>query len=538
MIRTRDRLVAAGAVAIVVALSGLVVRTVLEAQARGREALRRNQESSIEQLAAGMDQRLESTLTSIGGIATGPYALVPGSAEDQARLDQLQALNTRARSGMLLLDARGTITAGTLLSHPSDVGTVLERPGLEAALTGGRAVILPAAPGITTELPTIAIFVPIFDAAGDVEGGFIFEAVVAIDSDLSKEIAELRQGRTGVFTFVDELGTVIVSTDGGQLGRPLDVSLRSGPVGLQRMGSLVVGRADVPSAGWRLIFTQDLEEFEAGLGRRVQTALLLLFVVTLIGAGLAFASVVRRLRAERIERARMQEINETREEFISIVSHELRTPVAGIAGFLDSTLDHWHLMDDTAKHHAVTRARANARRLEALTRDVLDTSAAESGELSYLFDVIDLSAEVEATVEAARDQHRGREIILRPCPASTWVRADPDRIQQVLINLIDNGIKNSPPDSPIEIDVSTDPANVIVAVRDHGPGISIEERGRLFEKWVRGRTSVQGTGLGLYVARMIVEAHHGELHADEADGGGEVFTFSVPLSIASDNVSV
>lgn len=538
MNRTRDRLLAAGAVAVVVALSGLVVRTVLDAQARGREALRRNQESSIEQLAASMDQRLESALASIAGIAVGPYALVPGDAGDQARLDQLQALNPEARSGMMLVDRAGRITAGTLLSDPGLIGSILDRPRLSDALAGAESVILPAAAGVTTELPTIAIFVPIFDAEGALDGGFVFEAVVAVDSDLSKEIAQLRQGRTGVFTFIDELGTVIVSTDATRLGEPIDASLRDGPVGLQRSGSLVVGRADVPSAGWRLIFTQDLEEFEAGLGRRVQTALLLLFVVTLIGAGLAFAAVVRRLRAERAERARMQEINETREEFISIVSHELRTPVAGIAGFLDSTLDHWQLMDDEGKHHAVSRARANARRLETLTRDVLDTSAAESGELSYVFDVIDLSAEVDAGVEAARDHHPGRQITLRPCPTAAWVRGDPDRIQQVLMNLVDNAIKNSPADRPIEVEVSVDDENVVVAIRDHGPGISDAERERLFEKWVRGRTAVQGTGLGLYVARMIVEAHHGTLKADEAPGGGEIFTFSVPLSVASDSISV
>lgn len=538
MERGRDRWIATSAVVVVAALSGLVVRTVLDVQARGREALRRNQETTIQQLAASMEQRISSVFTSVGGLSAGPWALQSGDPNDQARLDTLQSYNPEARSGMMIVDLDGRITSGTLLTESSPIGSTLERPGLLDAVRSGEGAILPAAPGVTTELPTIAISLPILSEDGAPRGAFVFESVIAVDSDFNKEIAALQQGTTGAYTFIDEFGTVIVSTDATKLAQPISDELRVGPTGLVREGGLVVARADVPSANWRLIFTQDIEEFEAGLGRRVATALLLLFVGMLVGGALAFVAVLRRLRAEREERARMQEINETREEFISIVSHELRTPVAGIAGFLDSTLDHWQLMDDDAKRHAVTRARANARRLQALTRDVLDSSAAETGEFSYAFDVVDIAAEVEAAVEAAREQHPERTITFHGPMTAAWARADPDRIQQVLLNLTDNALKNSPRDKPVVIDCSIDEGNVVVAVRDHGPGISEAERDKLFEKWVRGRTSVQGTGLGLYVSRKIIEAHHGELRAEDAPGGGEIFTFTVPLSVTTDTVEV
>lgn len=528
----RDRLIAGSAVGLVLLLSAVIVTTVLDAQSRGRIALERNQAATIDQLAASMNQRLESTLKTLSGLALGPFTFKVGDSSDAGHLQVLMNLQPNARSGILLVNTKGVITNGALLRDPASIGQTLERPGLSDMFATGEAAVLPVAPGLTTGLPTIAIGYPVTGAKGAVTGGFLFESVVAIDSDFNKEISELRQGETGRFTFIDDLGTVVVSTDPSLLGQQLDASLQDGAVGLHRAGSLIVGRADLPSVGWRLIFSQEISEFEAGLGQRVQLALLLLIITAMLGGGVGFIAILRRLRAERIERERIAEINEIREEFISIVSHELRTPVAGIAGFLDSALDHWSTMDDDGRLHAVRRARANARRLQALTRDVLDTSGTEAGEFTYSFDLVDIKAEVEAAIGAIRDVEPGRVFEFLSVGEPAWVRADPDRIQQVLLNLLDNAVRNSPRDTTISIAVTNDREAALVTVRDHGAGLSDTDIKKIFEKWVRDRSTVHGTGLGLYISRRIVEAHHGKIWATNAPDGGAEFHFSVPLTNA------
>ena len=526
----RDTLIALGVVGAVALIAALVFFAVLDARDRGRSALERNQETTIRQLAASMDQRIASTYEAFEGIAD-PLSFAPGSPTDQAQLKVLQDLNPDATSGFVLVGPDGVVTNGTLLADPASVGTPLDRPGLDRVLDGGTPAILPAAPGITTSLPTIAIAMPALDETGAVRGAFLSESVISADSDFNKEIAQLRQGETGVFTFVDELGTVIVATDPDLLGEPLaDPDVLSGRPGLERVDGEIVGIADVPSAGWRLLFNQSADEFESGLGERVQLAVLLLIAAGLAGGALAFVVVLRRMRAERAERARVEELNATREEFISIVSHELRTPVAGVLGFLESAVDHWATMSEQEQRHALDRAYANARRLQVLTRDVLDTTAIESGEMSYVFDIVEIGDEVDTAVIAARDADPNHAYRLETSGGPAWVRADPDRIQQVMFNLLDNAAKNSPPDSDIAVSLEVLETEAVVSVRDRGPGLTAEEREHAFEKWVRGRSTVQGTGLGLFVADQIVAAHHGRLEADNAPDGGAVFRFAIPLT--------
>src|SRR3546814_6837004 len=102
---------------------------------------------------------------------------------------------------------------------------------------------------------------------------------------------------------------------------------------------------------------------------------------TLFRSVLTFLALARRLQAAREEQERLQRLSETQEEFNSIVSHELRTPVAGVLGFLQTTMDHWSSMTDTERFNAVRRSASNARRLQGLTRDVLDSQAVESGRM-------------------------------------------------------------------------------------------------------------------------------------------------------------
>jgi two-component system sensor histidine kinase KdpD len=114
-----------------------------------------------------------------------------------------------------------------------------------------------------------------------------------------------------------------------------------------------------------------------------------------------------------------------------------------------------------------------------------------------------------------------------------WVRCDPDRIQQVVTNLLDNAVKSSPPFTSVEVTVAVDGDDVEVAVLDHGPGLSDTELTRVFDKFVRGRTSTPtGTGLGLYICRQIVEAQGGTIRAERGDANGARLVVSLPLAAA------
>jgi signal transduction histidine kinase len=215
---------------------------------------------------------------------------------------------------------------------------------------------------------------------------------------------------------------------------------------------------------------------------------------------------------------------------MSIVSHELRTPVTGLLGFLQTTLDHWDAMSDDDRRAALTRASTNARRLHALTRDVLDTASIESGDLSYVFEVVDVNAEVASAATAAQDLQPTRPISVSTPDEHAWVRADPERVQQVLTNLLDNAAKNSAPETPIDITVTPNGQQVEVAVTDRGAGIPADELSRVFDKFVRGRaTDTRGTGLGLYICKRIVEAHGGRIWATSVIGG-TTLTFALPLA--------
>ena len=539
--KARDRVIGIFAFVVVAVVAGLVVTTVLDAQDRGRLALERNQAATVRQLAAGMEQRFGSTLESFLGLAQQPLTFGQADPADHAVVQRIQDLVPDAQSGMLLMSPDRTLTNGTLLRDPSLVGSVVDRPGLAELIESGKPGILPAAPGLTTDALTLAIAAPIPDDAGKIKGVFVFESVIAVDSDFNKEIAALRGSGTGSIIFTDSLGTVIVANDPDLLGRPFaetglkEADLEGADVTregsrLRRVEGRVVATAAVPSADWRLVFSQDEEDFEAGLGERVQTALLMIILAGLVAGAVAFAAVLRRLRAERIERRRIEQINATREEFVSIVSHELRTPVAGVLGFLQSTLDHWDALDEDARRHAVRRACSNAQRLQALTRDVLDTSNVEAGDLTYSFDIVNLASEIDASVLAARDLDPARLVSFEAPRETAWVRADPDRIQQVMMNLLDNALKNSPRDRPVSVDLRIEGHDAVVTVTDQGAGLAESEVNTIFEKWVRGRSSVYGSGLGLYLAREIVRAHHGRIWAEPRPEGGARFGFAVPLA--------
>ncbi len=398
-------------------------------------------------------------------------------------------------------------------------------------------------PGFTTELPVYDLIVAIRGATStSVRGALVFEEAITPTSTFELEIKQLvdRSASTAQWFFVDSRGAVVATTQDTGLGQKVpDMRYLTIPTGLGYVGDDLVVTADVPSLHWRVVFREGRSQFEGGVSGPLQQAGLVL-ILLLLAVGLTFVVIlIRRLREAREQERRLRELTRSQSEFISVVSHELRTPVAGVLGFLQTTVDHWDTLSDTDRLNTVKRAVTNARRLQAMTRDVLDTESIESGRIGYSFQRIDLGPELQTAVDAGRDADPGRLITLEPPSAPIAIEADPDRFQQVLSNLLENARKNSPVNEPISVQteiVEPDTAGaaggqrVRISVIDHGPGVSADSLERIFAKFVRGNdNAVTGTGLGLYIVRTIVEAHHGRIWCESEPGLRTAFIIELPL---------
>jgi PAS domain S-box-containing protein len=221
-------------------------------------------------------------------------------------------------------------------------------------------------------------------------------------------------------------------------------------------------------------------------------------------------------------------------EFISTVSHELRTPLTSIRGSLGLVAGGaTGVLPSEAKEY-IDIAVANSDRLVRLVNDILDIEKMQCGKMDFYLRTVDLGAIVASAVAANRAFAATQRVRLVATP--TWstgeVLVDPDRLAQVLSNLISNAVKFSPPDADVELSIQRMDRGLRVSVRDYGPGIAPEFRARLFMRFAQGDASSTrksgGTGLGLAISKAIVEKMKGQIDYDPAPGGGSIFHFGLP----------
>ena len=171
-------------------------------------------------------------------------------------------------------------------------------------------------------------------------------------------------------------------------------------------------------------------------------------------------------------------------------------------------------------------------RLAELVGDVLDTSRIEAGTFSYRFEEVDLGRVVDEAVEAAALAQQEVPVVASVRGALPAIRGDRTRLRQVLGNLIDNAVKYSPDGGEVRVSAVAANGAVRIAVRDGGPGIPGDQQARIFEKFGRAEVeggSKPGTGLGLFIARSIAEAHGGSLDVTSGAEPGSTFTLRVPV---------
>ena len=251
--------------------------------------------------------------------------------------------------------------------------------------------------------------------------------------------------------------------------------------------------------------------------------------------GRLVGSAIQNIRAYEAERTTVEELRRLsalRADFVSLVSHELRSPMASVIGSARTLEQRWRELSPEQRESFLALISHETSRLAELIGDVLDTSRIESGTFSYSFEDVDLARLVRdsaAAAEHGQDEVTVEAVVREPLPA---VRGDRDRLRQVLVNLIDNAVKYSPPGDRVSVEAEQSDSRVVIEVHDRGPGISPEHQRLIFEKFGRANVAEHakpGTGLGLFIARSIAEAHGGALEVRSAPGRGATFRLSLPL---------
>ena len=214
------------------------------------------------------------------------------------------------------------------------------------------------------------------------------------------------------------------------------------------------------------------------------------------------------------------------------VTHELRTPLTGIKAAVTGLLSDYHL-DEAQRRELLTVINEETDRLDRLVGEATEMAQLDAHKVELHIAPVEIATVIESAVEESRSIIAQHPLEVHVPPALPKVRADSERIAEVLKHLLENAAKYSPPASPIAITAELKGDRVITSVTDHGFGIDDFEQSLVFDKFYRGRDqrySVQGTGMGLAIVKAIVEAHNGVVGVTSQLGRGSVFSFELPVA--------
>jgi two-component system sensor histidine kinase KdpD len=331
--------------------------------------------------------------------------------------------------------------------------------------------------------------------------------LAAVDGQVPDDLDERFAGVRGPRTSVQLRGPVGADLEPG---RALTVPMRSGET---VVGALVVVAGGPGSSGFGEPERRVLATF----------------------ANQAALAVERGQQEEQRNRAlALQETDRLRTALLNSVSHDLRTPLASIKASASSLLDREVRWSDAERDEFLTTINTEVDRLTRLVHNLLDMSRIEAGALDPHLVESSLAEVVGPVVRRARAASRQRVDVDVPDELAP-VLVDPVRLDQVLTNLLDNA-RGYAPASPVQVVASQDGDHVELRVVDHGPGIPVPERERVFDQFYRlkgGGKRPEGTGMGLAICRGIVQAHGGALRVETTPGGGATFVLTLPVSPVS-----
>jgi signal transduction histidine kinase len=232
---------------------------------------------------------------------------------------------------------------------------------------------------------------------------------------------------------------------------------------------------------------------------------------------------------------RFREAEELKSTFISVISHELKTPVALIKGYVSTLRREDASWDREIVHDSLEVIEEEADRLTELIENLLDASRLQAGALAINLSDVALQVMAERIAQRFRTQSGAHAIVVDFPEDFPVILGDEDRLSQVLSNLISNAIKYSPHGGEIRISGRALPEQVVLCVSDQGPGIAVDDIPHVFDRFYRASEAsrtTKGAGLGLYLARAVVEAHDGRIWVDPRPGSGARICFSLPRDAA------
>jgi two-component system, chemotaxis family, CheB/CheR fusion protein len=348
------------------------------------------------------------------------------------------------------------------------------------------------------------------------------------------------------------LAAIVDSTDDAVIGKTLDGTIISWNKGAQSIYGYtaedVVGRPisilipqdradELPAILARLARGERIEHYLTK--RRRKDGVVIDVSVTISPVEDARGKIIGASAIARDVTAQQEATKEAlriREEFISVAAHELRTPLTSLYArlqLIERRLGR-PVQDATAVTRDLTLVRQAADRLKTLIDRLLDISRIRAGRLQIERESTDLAAMIEL-VATMFSEASGRSIVFRPAAGGGGdYRASVDsvRMDEVVMNLIDNAVKYSPAGTPIDVELSSTPKEISFAVRDRGPGVPYAEHLRIFEPFHRSSPNgTPGVGLGLHIARQIVELHGGKLVVEAPADGGSRFVVRLPREV-------
>ena len=227
-----------------------------------------------------------------------------------------------------------------------------------------------------------------------------------------------------------------------------------------------------------------------------------------------------------------RETERRRDTFISMLSHELRDPITAMMGFTRMLLDKASLADN--EREWLENVHICGRRLNAMTRDLLDVVSIRSGSMTVRLESVNLEQVVDEVLPVIEETYAGPKLLVDVPQNLPVVTADRNRLAQVLVNLLSNAVKYSPKGEEVKVYAYPEPGRekVVIAVKDQGSGISPEEMESIFAPFQRSqrleKQGINGVGLGLYIVKGLVELMEGKLWLESEVGKGSTFYFSLP----------
>lgn len=439
----------------------------------------------LHELQAYGVRKLEERLQSEAGLVAAMTASI-GIEEHQDLSEALRESALEVNSSLIVLDSDGNLVASSFDASEARIN-YSQRPEVRMALEGERGQRMASAPDGRLELFNA---VPII-RDGDVEG-------VAYVSARTFSIATLLQDYLGTLVLLAIVFAIATLLLAETLARWLSGPLRKLEVGAEAFAAGDLGVRVRPE------------------GPRETRA-----------AGEAFntmADQVGSIVAELVKEERRKS------QFVSDVSHELKSPLTAIRGTAETLLEN-DIPESDRRRFLATIVR-ESKRLARLAEDLLALQRIEGATGELPMRRVDLLDVAQGAIEGLAHNAAERQVTISLSGNPPAVLGDPDRLQQVITNIVDNAVRHTPAGGRVTLELGRDETHTLVSVSDEGPGIPEESLPYIFDRFYRAQTSrdraTGGAGLGLAIARSIIVRHAGEITATNIEGRGARFTFRLP----------